>query len=152
MNNPNQQSVVVHDELANRMSLFYAHSTPMTKALIDSALMLVSSNKGIPAENVTDVFAIFCGICYNAVTKGRAQGAMIDYCLRVMVVCIILYDHVDPVGAFAKTSKLNIRASVRVIQTNGGSGSNTLLNTLRYSNLHLNDESTPKAIKQMLAS
>ena len=39
----NQQNVVVHDELANRMSLFYAHSTPMTKSLIDSALMLVNS-------------------------------------------------------------------------------------------------------------
>ncbi|KAJ3056516.1 Protein fam49a [Rhizophlyctis rosea] len=162
MSNPNQQNVVVHDELANRMSLFYAHSTPMTKSLIDSALMLVNSvsfrlflcpaNRSIPAENVTDVFAVFCGICYNAVTKGRAQGAMVDYCLRVMVVCIILYDHVDPAGAFAKGSKLNIRASVRVIQTNGGSGSNSLLNTLRYSTVHLNDDATPKVIKQMLAT
>ena len=43
MSNPGQQNVVVQDELANRMSLFYAHSTPMTKSLIDSSIMLVSS-------------------------------------------------------------------------------------------------------------
>ncbi|KAJ3279732.1 Protein fam49a [Borealophlyctis nickersoniae] len=152
MSNPSQQNVVVHDELANRMSLFYAHSTPMTKSLIDSSIALVTANKGISADSVTDIFAVLSGICYNAVTKNRAQGAMVDYCLRVLVVCIILYDHVDPNGAFAKTSKLNIRASVRVIQTSGGSGSNGLLNTLRYSTLHLNDESTPKTIKQMLAA
>jgi len=152
MSNPNQQNVVVHDELANRMSLFYAHSTPMTKSLIDSSTALVNSNKGISTEAATDIFAVFAGICYNSVTKNRAQGAMVDYCLRVLVVCIILYDFVDPNGAFAKGSKLNMRASIRVIQMSGGSGTNSLLNTLRYSTLHLNDEASPKQIKQMLAS
>ena len=34
------------------------------------------------------------------------------FCLRVMVGVIILYDHVHPVGAFAKTSPIDVRQSV----------------------------------------
>jgi len=30
------------------------------------------------------------------------------FCLRVMVGVIILYDHVHPVGAFAKTSPIDV--------------------------------------------
>ena len=32
----------------------------------------------------------------------------VSFCLRVMVGVIILYDHVHPVGAFAKTSKIDV--------------------------------------------
>lgn len=32
------------------------------------------------------------------------------FCMRVMVGVIILYDHVHPVGAFAKTSKIDVSA------------------------------------------
>lgn len=31
------------------------------------------------------------------------------FCMRVMVGVIILYDHVHPVGAFSKTSKIDVR-------------------------------------------
>ncbi|TPX57770.1 hypothetical protein PhCBS80983_g03589 [Powellomyces hirtus] len=144
-----QQNLVVPDELANRMSLFYAHATPMTKSLVDATIRL---NRTVTADAATTILSIISGICYNAVIKERAQGAMVHYCLRVLVVSIILYDHMDPEGAFGKNSKVNIRASVRVIQTSGGSGSNNLLNALRYTTLHLNDESTPKSIKLMLAA
>lgn len=34
------------------------------------------------------------------------------FCMRVMVGVIILYDHVHPVGAFAKTSKIDVSALV----------------------------------------
>ncbi|KAI8849608.1 hypothetical protein BC829DRAFT_416657 [Chytridium lagenaria] len=143
-------NLVVHDELANRMSLFYAHSSPMAKCVIDSAQNLVRRNE-VNAEGLTDCLAILAAVCYNAAVKGRAQGAMVEYCLRVMTMCIIVYDHVAPIGAFAKGTKVNVRASVKAIQTLGGSGSQSLLNSLRYSTVHLNDETTPKNVKQILA-
>ncbi|KAJ3005123.1 Protein fam49a [Thoreauomyces humboldtii] len=152
MANPANQNLVVPDELANRMSLFYAHATPMSKALVDATLKLLKENNSVTPDAVTNILSIIAGICYNAVIKERAEGAMVHYCLRVLVVSIILYDHVDPEGVFGRTSKVNIRASVRVIQTAGGSGSNNLLNALRYTTIHLNDESTPKSIKLMLAT
>ncbi|KAI8821852.1 uncharacterized protein EV422DRAFT_435082 [Fimicolochytrium jonesii] len=152
MANPSQQNTVVPDELANRMSLFYAHANPMSKAMVDATLKLLKENPRISADSTTTLLSIICGVSYNAVVKERARDAMIPYCLRVLVVAIILYDHVDPEGAFGKNSKVNIRASVKVIQSHGGSGSNNLLNSLRYSTLHLNDEATPKSIKLMLAT
>ncbi|MEQ2167393.1 hypothetical protein GOODEAATRI_003764 [Goodea atripinnis] len=33
------------------------------------------------------------------------------FCMRVMVGVIILYDHVHPVGAFAKTSKIDVSSA-----------------------------------------
>lgn len=40
-------NLVVNDELANRMSLFYAQSTPLTKLLIDTAQGLVVCIPGV---------------------------------------------------------------------------------------------------------
>lgn len=39
------------------------------------------------------------------------------FCMRVMVGVIILYDHVHPVGAFAKTSKIDVRQSSVISHT-----------------------------------
>lgn len=35
----------------------------------------------------------------------------VPFCLRVMVGVIILYDYVHPVGAFAKSSKIDVSAA-----------------------------------------
>ncbi|KAL2916509.1 hypothetical protein HK105_203942 [Polyrhizophydium stewartii] len=146
----NAQSVaVVSDEVANKMSLFFAHSNPVTKALIDSANVAVMS-RTLSLGGATDVFSILAGVSYHMVAKGRA-GNDSAFFLRVMVVSVLLYDHIDPAGAFIKNSKINIKASIKVIQSSGGSGADALLNALRFSTQHLNDETTPKAIKQMLA-
>jgi hypothetical protein len=44
-----------------------------------------------------------------------------------------------------------MKSHIKLIQSNGGSHTEALLNVLRYTTKHLNDESTPKAIKAMLA-
>ncbi|KAJ3392315.1 Protein fam49a [Lobulomyces angularis] len=147
MVNPSPQNLVVNDELANRMSLFYAHSTPLTKSLIDSAQGLGS--KGVPNGEICDLFAILAAVCYFTVQKNPQAPA--DYFLRTMVMSIILYDHVNPQGAFIKTSTINMKASVKVIQTRGGSISDSLLGSLKYTTIHLNDETTPKQTKALFA-
>lgn len=148
MSNLSTQNFVVPDELANRMSLFYANANPVSKTLVDSTMTYINGQRNGP---VTDLFAVFAGVTYNAVFHSRVQGELVEYALRVMVGSIILYDHVSAAGAFAKGSKINIRLSVKLIQTNGGAISDSLLNTIRYTTLHLNDESTPKQIKAMLS-
>jgi len=151
--NLNKQTIPVNDELANRMSLFYAYSTPMFKAVTDATLLFVSPNSksGIAASQVSECLSLLTCICYNAVSKYRVQSQpMISFCLRVMVGCIILFDHIDPDGAFAKNSKINIRGCIRLIQGSAGVDADSLLNTLRYTSKHLNDEATPKSIKNLL--
>ena len=40
--------------------------------------------------------------------KRFANEETVSFCLRVMVGVIILYDYVHPVGAFAKSSKIDV--------------------------------------------
>ncbi|XP_015768687.1 PREDICTED: protein FAM49B-like [Acropora digitifera] len=72
------------------------------------------------------------------------------FCLRVMVGLIILYDHVHPIGAFVKNSAIDIKASIKVLKDQPQGSVDGLLNALRYSTKHLNDETTPKNIKALL--
>ncbi len=56
------------------------------------------------------------------------------FCMRVMVGVIILYDHVHPVGAFAKTSKIDVR-TLLVLGTLNPKSIWTLQPHLKYMNV-----------------
>ena len=87
------------------------------------------------------------------------------FCQRVLVGTIILYDHVHLIGAFSKKNpaidvglyEINqdspitaqIRASVKALKMHANPRQEDLLNALRYSTKHLNDEDTPKATKAL---
>ncbi|XP_033973087.1 CYFIP-related Rac1 interactor B-like [Trematomus bernacchii] len=79
-----------------------------------------------------------------------ASEETVLFCLRVMVGVIILYDHVHPAGAFIKTSNIDMKGCIRVLKDQPPSSVEGLLNALRYTTKHLNDEATPKQIKTML--
>ena len=53
----------VNNELANRMSLFYAEATPMLKTLSDATTKFVSENKNSPIENTTDCLSTMASVC-----------------------------------------------------------------------------------------
>lgn len=149
MGNNSQKNIVVHDELANRMSLFYANATPMTRSLIDSVSNMTTSGR-ITMDGLTDCLAILAAVCNNLAAKNfNVNQMLVDYSLRVMVVCVIIYDHVNHIGAFHKGSKMNIKGYAKAIQTYGGQGSTGLMNSMKYTTIHLNDETTPKNIKQL---
>jgi hypothetical protein len=146
----------VTNEMANRMSLFYAHATPMLKTLSDTTSKFVSENKNLPVENTTDCLSMMANICRVMIENPNYRSRFRDeetimFCLRVMVGVIILYDHVHPIGAFAKSSGIEIKNSIKVLKDQQAVNVEGLLNALRYTTKHLNDESTPKAIKGLLA-
>lgn len=151
-----QANFDVNDAMANRMSLFYADSTPMLKVLSETTSKFVTENKELPIENTTDCLSTMAGICRvmienpNYRTKFKSEETVM-FCLRVMVGVIILYDHVHPVGAFVKTSNIDIKNSIKVLKERVPGKVECLLNALRYTTKHLNDETTPKAIRNLLA-
>jgi hypothetical protein len=147
MQNPNPSTQVVGDELANRMSLFYAHSTPCMKLLIDSCTNLTM--KGVTIESISECLGALASLSALAIPQ---NPALVEVLLRVMVASIVLFDQVNPVGAFAKGSGINIRASARIIQSSNSPNIVGFMNTLRYSTKHLNDETTPKATKILFAT
>jgi len=48
-------------------------------------------------------------VCCRKYRSKFASEETVMLCLRVMVGVIILYDHVHPVGAFAKSSPIDVR-------------------------------------------
>lgn len=72
------------------------------------------------------------------------------FTLRVMTGLIILYDNFHPVGAFVKNSPVDVKTSVKVLKRQPPDLAEGLLNALRYTTTHLNDENTPKQIKSLL--
>jgi len=72
------------------------------------------------------------------------------FCLRAMTGAIILFDHLHPQGAFVKKSPINIKGCITVLKGYSESPTDGLLNALRFTTNHLNDEATPNAIKQLL--
>ncbi|XP_018429213.1 PREDICTED: protein FAM49A isoform X1 [Nanorana parkeri] len=53
----------VNNEMANRMSLFYAEATPMLKTLSNATTSFVSDNKTLPIENTTDCLSTMASVC-----------------------------------------------------------------------------------------
>uniref|UniRef100_A0A7N6A171 CYRIA/CYRIB Rac1 binding domain-containing protein n=1 Tax=Anabas testudineus TaxID=64144 RepID=A0A7N6A171_ANATE len=141
--------------LANRMSLFYASATPMLKTLSDVTTKFVSDNPDVPIENTTDCLSTMASVCKVMLDTPEYRSRFTSeetvlFCLRVMVGVIILYDHVHPAGAFVKTSNIDMKGCIRVLKEQPPSSVEGLLNALRYTTKHLNDETTSKQIKTML--
>ncbi|CAM9423212.1 CYFIP-related Rac1 interactor B-like [Petromyzon marinus] len=145
----------VNNEMANRMSLFYAEATPMLKTLSDGTTRFVQEHKSLPLENTTDCLSTMARVCKVMLEtpeyrKRFASEETVFFCLRVMVGVIILYDHVHPVGAFAKSSKIDMKGCIKVLKDQPANSVEGLLNALRYNTKHLNEETTSKQIKAML--
>lgn len=75
----------------------------MTKALIDSVQNSQNPEKFIPC------FSLIVALTHNLLERRLLDDTeMINYCLRVLVIAIITYDHIDPAGAFSKSSQINV--------------------------------------------
>nr|CAD7407414.1 unnamed protein product [Timema cristinae] len=103
----------VTNELANRMSLFYAHATPMLKVLSEATTHFVAENADIPIENTTETLSTMAKVCLrmlenpNLIAQFQREETQL-FVLRVMVGLVILYDHVHPHGAFVKASNVDV--------------------------------------------
>lgn len=151
-----ENETAVTNELANRMSLFYAHATPMLKVLSDTTTQFVSENKDLPIENTTETLGTMAKVCQRMIENPEflqrfKSEETVLFVLRVMVGLIILYDHVHPVGAFARNSHVDIKGCIKVLKEQPVPNAEGLLNALRYTTKHLNDETTPKHIRNLLA-
>ncbi|KAF9110396.1 Protein fam49a [Mortierella sp. AM989] len=148
------KSAMNEDELANHMSMFYAYPTPMLKTVTTVTTEFVGQHH--VGRSVSECLATLAAVCYHTVSNNKKKPQKpqtIAFCLRVMVIAIIIYDHIDPQGAFIKSSPINIKSSVKAIHSHGNSSDMpNLISALRYNTKHLNDSSTPKAVKTLMAS
>jgi len=149
----------ISTEIANEMSLFYADHTPMLKALGEGAIRFVEENKATLApdriDEVLSTMAQICKVMLENPGDSRFQMGVdsISFCVGVMVGLIILYDHVHKEGAFVKGSKIDVKGCIKALKEHSNpqeAKTKSLINALRYTTKHFNDETTPKAIHKML--
>uniref|UniRef100_A0A3Q2ZNN6 Family with sequence similarity 49 member A n=1 Tax=Kryptolebias marmoratus TaxID=37003 RepID=A0A3Q2ZNN6_KRYMA len=138
----------VNNEMANKMSLFYAEATPMLKTLSNATTNFVTENKTLPLDNTTDCLSTMAKTP-TIMSRFSSEDTRL-FCMRVMVGVIILYDHVHPNGAFNKSSKIDMKGCIKVLKDQPAEKVGGLLDALKFTTKHLNDESTPKNIRTML--
>jgi hypothetical protein len=144
-------NIKVRDELANRMSLFFAYPTPMMKVLSETTVKFLNQDTTIPRENVTIALATMANVCQDMVFKKKFEADSTNmFCLRAMTGAIILFDHLHAQGAFHKKSPIHIKSCINVLKSYSASPTDGLLNALRFTTIHLSDPETPNSIKQLL--
>lgn len=150
MKNADKESkaqIVVDEELANKMSFFFAYPTPMMKVLIDATTEFDKNAKGRLIEGLS----LVSNLCLKALQEDdQTQEKKTMLYLCAMTGCIILVDHLHDEGAFHKKSPIRIRNCIQTLK-NHDMATDFLLNSLRFTTLHLNDEQTMSAITKLLS-
>jgi len=144
-----KQKMKVDEELANKMSFFFAYPTPMMKIMIDSTSQIDKSER----PRIVLGLSMIANVCHSNITTNSAllpDNIMLLLC--AMTGSIILVDHLREEGAFDKKSPLNIKNQIHHLK-NGPNPQPTdfLLNSLRFTTLHLNSDHTMPAITKLLA-
>jgi len=146
----NVSSPPVNDEVANRMSLFFAYPNPFTKALIDE----LSRNKSIPREQLTSVFANVANACKENANKNESNEAARKeknfVLFRSMVAAIMFYDYTSVTGVFAKKSEVDVEGCIQALRKYQND-STDLLNTIRYGTKTFNNDTTPRKIINLMS-
>jgi len=146
-------NIRIRDELANRMSLFFAYPTPMMKVLSETTAKFLQDPKdtNVPRDHVTAALATMANVCSDMVYRKKFDADTTNmFCLRAMTGSIILFDHLHPQGAFVKKSPIAIKTCINVLKGYTGSPTDGLLNALRFTTIHLSDPDTPNSIKMLL--
>jgi len=145
--------IKIKDELANRMSLFFAYPTPMMKVLTDTTVNFFLKADPCPINKAQVVagFSLMANVCLDMVEKNKFENSKTNmFCLRGMTGSIILVDHLDAVGAFHKRTAINVKGAITKLKNFTEVSTDGLLNALRYTTVHLNDAETPQTIKLLL--
>jgi len=144
--------IKIKDELANRMSLFFAYPTPMMKVLTDTTVQFLKNEPcPINRAQVVSGFSLMANVCLDMVEKNKFTNTSTNmFCLRGMTGSIVLVDHLDALGAFHKKSSINVKGAITKLKNFAEASTEGLLNALRYTTVHLNAPETPQTIKLLL--
>jgi len=139
------KDVKVDEELANKMSFFFAYPTPMMKVLIDATTSL-----GSTSHSLVGGLSLIANLSLKALSDNpEMEEEKTNLYLSAMTGCIILVDHLLDEGAFHNKSPIRIKSAVMALKTTLSTDS--LVNSLRFTTLHLNDPQTMPAITKLLS-
>ena len=131
---------LVTEEVANQMSFHFAYPTPVMKVLISAAVQMTEASQLVPT------LAEIANVAGQRAAQIPGEDNKLLLCL--MTGCIILIDHVSPAGAFHNKSPIRLKQCITVLHNSPGTDS--LCNSLRFSTLHLADDTTQSAVTKAL--
>jgi len=120
--------ITVKEDEASGMVLFTAEHIPMTRVLIKASEKSREKNPGI--NLVLSTMANSCMLMLK--NKKFSRSELNTLLARVMAGSIVIFDHIDDIGAFAKRSPVNIRQCVTLLKKDFPNDP-SLMNSLRYS-------------------
>lgn len=134
-------------QLIHAMSLFLAYPTPLIRVFISSVQNQVGE---IPLENLVQCFSLLGNVCAAMVSPnmGIYNESEVQL-LSLMTGCLILVDHIDPLGAFHKRALIRSKLCVSLL-IRGRDDTMYLVNSLRASAVHLNEKHTNSDVQRML--
>lgn len=138
----------VADTDANLISMFIAENVPFMVML---AKVTTETAREVPhvANVIATVANMCCGMVQRRVYNNDATSRKL---LMAMTSAAVLYDRITDCGVFVKTSHIGVSKCIKVLNKHGGATGEQLRATLRYSTMHYNSDTTPKNIRNALAS
>jgi len=64
-------NITIRDELANRMSLFFAYPTPMMNVVNETTVKFLSQDATVPRDHVTLALATMANVCSDMVERKK---------------------------------------------------------------------------------
>jgi len=127
------EPVLIGNELANSLSLFYAQPTPMLNILRTCVQATTTEPQ---KSNIISGLSLMANICYNIVENRRATDFQtLMYCLRAAVGSTILVDSIYDPGIFHKSAKkapILAKDAVEIVKNFRDADGTSLINALRY--------------------
>ncbi|ETO29618.1 family with sequence similarity 49, member A-like isoform 2, partial [Reticulomyxa filosa] len=138
----------VNAEKAGFISMFLAQAIPMTKQVSD----IIKTS-----EFALNMIGTICNACLDLLRANKfGTNTYHLIILRAMVASFMIYDHANSIGAFQRRSLTKASKVVSMVCTEyiqiyeSKEDLSGLVNIIKYSSLHLNDDQTPQSIRRML--
>lgn len=139
------------DELignSNFSTIFWAASSPMLNDVITS----LQKNFKTGTDEFQKLLTLLGGVsdvCTSIGTKGNVEKAQI-LCLRCIVGATLIIDHLNPPGAFTQKPFFHVKEGMEFL-VNFIPQQVGLINTIKFSSKHLNDQETDPKIKHLFS-
>ncbi|KAL7717228.1 CYRIA/CYRIB Rac1 binding domain-containing protein [Entamoeba marina] len=149
--------IKIRDETANKMSMFFAYSSPMMQVLTEAVNTFTNEVSDEIKDNISGLLCTLANVCNDMVTSGTFTKTETNlFCLRVMTGSIILNDTISNAGSFHKKSPIRIKECIMQLKNYNpddaviSDTTKSLLDTLRFTSKHIQDPETPGYIKALL--
>lgn len=135
----------VDEDIANKMSFYFAYPTPVMKSLIDTIVQ--SPNR----EELVKGLSLIANVACKMIETEDLSKEKKMLLLCVMTGCIIFVDHLEEDGVFKSRSPIRILNALTVLKNYEEESTDFLLNSLRFSTINLGNDNTLPSLKKLLS-